>query len=624
MGTWRGCSPRSVPSHIGGATRLWLVLALALAAAVGGCGGAERDEAVEVKALWYGTAADGTTVGGTAPVEIRAVEDDPRTPLSLDVGGLRAAGAGPMWTAATAVAEVQAVLVSGVDPRLHQLRYSLHEAIDGPSAGALLTVGTLAALRGASVPPSTTVTGTVLPDGSIGPVGGVAEKIRAAQGAGITRVLIPSGQTSVFDTTTGAAVDPVRLGRSAGVEVVRVKSVPDAYALITRQPVSRSTRPAPPIRAGVLQMLARRSRALIATASRQARDLDAGPARTQLLALTAAAEQALARENPVRAFAAAAEAAQLGQASLASARLRNAARRTSLAELAARVSRRATRSLAEIRAQVRVTAEQPVTKTAQLPALADTLAWGAFAMTSINVAQQRLRTVGTQAELDEIVRFLEVARFEAATYMPACAESLLFIGTRAITDMDETVSLVNAYTGLIGDAADANRTYADSLGLRGSEGSYLGQLLQESHALGGAIAPGLRTVRGPTALPALRLSIALLEYVETTQLVNDLTARERGRGGGPPNLAAIKDAATVRSQAQTAAEIARSEVRTIAAAGLDPSFVQWNSQWGAELAFGRLPNTTGEQTLHGLQFQWFAVLQGRLLTALSGPMEGPA
>ena len=122
MGTWRGCSPRSVPSHIGGATRLWLVLALALAAAVGGCGGAERDEAVEVKALWYGTAADGTTVGGTAPVEIRAVEDDPQTPLSLDVGGLRAAGAGPMWTAATAVAEVQAVLISGVDPRLHQLQ----------------------------------------------------------------------------------------------------------------------------------------------------------------------------------------------------------------------------------------------------------------------------------------------------------------------------------------------------------------------------------------------------------------------------------------------------------------------------------------------------------------------
>ena len=59
-------------------------------------------------------------------------------------------------------------------------------------------------------------------------------------------------------------------------------------------------------------------------------------------------------------------------------------------------------------------------------------------------------------------------------------------------------------------------------------------------------------------------------------------------------------------------------------AHLDPSFVQWNSRWGADLALRRLPNTTEEPTLHGLQFQWFSVLQSRLLAALESPNSVPS
>ena len=110
--------------------------------------------------------------------------------------------------------------------------------------------------------------------------------------------------------------------------------------------------------------------------------------------------------------------------------------------------------------------------------------------------------------------------------------------------------------------------------------------------------------------------MALLEYVETTQLVNQLTDDEGG-ADLPPNLVPIDDPATVLTQAHTADAIAATQVRSIAAAGLDPSFVQWNSRWGADLAFGRLPGATDEQKLHGLQYQWFAVLQARLLTSLS-------
>jgi hypothetical protein len=239
---------------------------------------------------------------------------------------------------------------------------------------------------------------------------------------------------------------------------------------------------------------------------------------------------------------------------------------------------------------------------------------GRIRLTSITVAERRLDGVRTRAELDEIVRFLEVARFEAATFMTACAESLQYIGAQRMTD--ETVDLFNAYADLFAYAADTNRVYAESLGLR-SDDSYLGELIRESDELTGSLSPVFRRLRGQTARPALRMAVALLEYVETTQLVNDLTYRDEKGADGPPNLAPIKDPATVRTQALNADEIAKERIRDIAAAGVDPSFVQWNSQWGADLAFRRLPNTTDEQTLHGLEFQWFAVLQARLLTALS-------
>ncbi len=443
------------------------MLAVVAVAMAVGCGGSENRSAVEVKALWYGTAQDGTVRGGVTPVDVAAVKDDPMTPLSVDLRGLQAVGAGPMWRAATAVAGTQAVLISGVDPRLQQLRYSLREAIDGPSAGALLSVGSLAALRGSRISRSTTMTGTVLPDGSVGPVAGIAEKVRAAARAGFTHVLIPAGLKLVSDPRTGRPVDPVRLGRSLGVEVTPVASVPGAFAILTAEPDRPAGRRPPPIRPGILRMLTRRSRALIAAARRQVTELSLAAGRStkaveNIGALTRAAERALAGRDPVLAFAAAAEAAQAGQLAVAVARLHAAAKHATLAELSAQVRRSAERSLVSIRAQVRATAQLHVTTVAQLPALADTLSWGEFALTSIAVVKERLKTARTEAQLDEIVQFLEVARFEAATYMPACAESLAFLGRRPLSA--RTVSLLNAYVDLVAYAAETNRGYADTWG----------------------------------------------------------------------------------------------------------------------------------------------------------------
>jgi PDZ domain-containing protein len=60
---------------------------------------------------------------------------------------------------------------------------------DGRSAGAVLAVGFLAVLRGDGLIRGVALTGTLQPDGRIGPVGGLPDKIRAAAREGYRTVL---------------------------------------------------------------------------------------------------------------------------------------------------------------------------------------------------------------------------------------------------------------------------------------------------------------------------------------------------------------------------------------------------------------------------------------------------
>ncbi|HWG91154.1 MAG TPA: S16 family serine protease, partial [Candidatus Thermoplasmatota archaeon] len=72
------------------------------------------------------------------------------------------------------------------------------EVIGGPSAGAVMAVGAVAALKEWRVNGSVMMTGTINPDGSIGPVGGVPEKARAARDTGhVFLFLYPEGQEEV-------------------------------------------------------------------------------------------------------------------------------------------------------------------------------------------------------------------------------------------------------------------------------------------------------------------------------------------------------------------------------------------------------------------------------------------
>lgn len=70
--------------------------------------------------------------------------------------------------------------------------------VDGPSAGAAIAIAMIAAIRGEALSNKTFITGTIMPDGSIGKVGGVAEKAEAAAARGGKLFLVPKGQGTII------------------------------------------------------------------------------------------------------------------------------------------------------------------------------------------------------------------------------------------------------------------------------------------------------------------------------------------------------------------------------------------------------------------------------------------
>ncbi|MFB6242345.1 MAG: S16 family serine protease [Candidatus Nanosalina sp.] len=68
------------------------------------------------------------------------------------------------------------------------------QVVGGSSAGAAMTLATIAAIQGKQVPDDFVVTGTIRPDGMIGRVGEVTTKAMAAGRAGLEKFYVPEGQ----------------------------------------------------------------------------------------------------------------------------------------------------------------------------------------------------------------------------------------------------------------------------------------------------------------------------------------------------------------------------------------------------------------------------------------------
>jgi len=145
------------------------------------------------------------------------------------------------------IAKKVAQEMTKVDLSKFDLIYSLENinasVVEGPSAGAALTIATIAAIEGKELNSKVMITGTINYDGTIGAVGGIIPKAQAAKEVGATTFLVPLGQGTqvnyipeercerigyfTFCTTTyKKKIENV--GKSVGINVVEVKDIREA------------------------------------------------------------------------------------------------------------------------------------------------------------------------------------------------------------------------------------------------------------------------------------------------------------------------------------------------------------------------------------------------------------
>lgn len=202
------------------------------------------DRTVKVDALFVTGRAPYS--GGMSSVTVRIRPANPPGELRVGMFEEEVGGTGSQWRATGWEAVMIASMLTGIDPTDYEFSFSVGGMIDGPSAGTLMTVGVLAALRGDTPRPEATMTGTINPDGSVGPVGGIPHKIDGAAKKGKKLVLVPIGQRFNRDMNQNKDVDVIEFGKSLGVEVREVGNVYDAYEQIVgkalpRPPASTAT-----------------------------------------------------------------------------------------------------------------------------------------------------------------------------------------------------------------------------------------------------------------------------------------------------------------------------------------------------------------------------------------------
>jgi hypothetical protein len=194
---------------------------------------------VAAQGLAYRTNTSGE-VSGTVTEFTVEIERQPQKKIAVGVREGEVSGTGDMWRAAAWTAPLVATDILNLDLADYAIDYEVSGRIDGPSAGALMTIATIAALMGDELDSEVTMTGTINPDYTIGPVGGIPQKLEGAAAAGKKTVLVPLGERYDYDIKNNEMVDLVERGSQLGLTVKEVADVYEAYSYFTGKEIPRS------------------------------------------------------------------------------------------------------------------------------------------------------------------------------------------------------------------------------------------------------------------------------------------------------------------------------------------------------------------------------------------------
>jgi len=575
-----------------------------------------------VPALWAGQQTDGTDVGGIEPAEVKVLAHVDGV-SDVDLTQIDSAGAGPQWRAATEQASAVATLLSARDPRDIDLGFTVSGPIDGPSAGGILTVGILASLTNTPLLRGVTMTGTISPDGSIGEVGGVPTKLKAASDAGFTTVVVPEGSFLGTDAK-GNQLSLEDFQATSSLTVVPVRNVLEAFTALTGtvyagQPIS----PLSPSASSESAMTA----VTAGMQDRLAAALETAPAGTdpETLDLASSAlsrmQDSIQRHDLPRAY---------GEGAFAYLRLARAAGAASArADISTRgfdtVAAELLQKTRDLRATAMTARDAAIanlpTKLEQLIDLPGALGWATFAIASCDGLVEDLRLATTDEALIDAARILGEEEVGVSNMLTDALVVLRAMPSKTDVDTVSVRGFIDGYTNLLTRAGNANVDYYTTLA--GTELRADGRFSNDSMS---ASVAALHDTLGATTSPT-----TMEESVSANATAMTYFVMSNGLLSGAQSYGFTIDDADMRTSVyatilDTAVDSGAATVESFAERlrnrGYTVGAPLWSSRWGTSAAIAnRSSPEAANAAWIGLNETWYDAATLFMLTALTAPQK---
>ncbi len=577
-----------------------LALSLAMPLILSGC---STGSTVTVNTLWFGSDADGKATEGVTQVDIATSQTDSDT-YAIDLANTDAM-ADKEWQAATWSGATQAMLFLGMRPPGHSLSFDVPEKIGGPSAGGLLTAGSVSSLSGVPVREAVAMTGTILPNGRIGNVGGIPDKMRAAKAAGMSTILVPTGVTTALDRGTGDRRELRTYASDLGIQMIPVATVTDAVRELTGRDFRRPEQAPGDIPATILAPFASATEQLLPamrSAATTLAPLTAGQEegsiydpndfeadqvllpklRKQLAGIDQKIQALLTEKKPIEAF-------QLASRADIAARAWNARQQTrqSIKQQGLKATLEKTVATAEA-AQAAIVAASSLrgwnpSQAEQAGAAVTALTIGARA--SFDLAFGVADTVKTDPiEEDSVVGLansIVVALGDTQTVMPVFLAAAQAEGRVPIPQPEQLIASFASYAQLLAEASRANTRYYRDVLSGGDNAEAISQILAVVDRQFETLLA--RTDSQSPIDAALQDTAVSLQWYTLNSM---LTADSSDNVDADPVGLIPRELAKSRAVADTA-------IRALAGSGMDTGFVQASVVWAAGMAD---PAVSGELT----------------------------
>lgn len=605
-----------------------VAMVVALMTVASACSGNEEaNDSRTVEVLWYGTQPDGSILGGTlqSSVNLRRLAEG----VGIDVAGISASGAGEVWTASAWTAAVLSLLFYGGVPDGIELAIEVADTIDGPSAGGLITTAALADLIGAELQPGVSMTGTIYPNGAIGPVGGIPEKLRAARDAGLITVAVPDVKRRAVDPRTNEEVDVAELADELGIEVIFVKSLHEARAvLFSEDPLSHDNSEDVPVPSTDIEssfsekaadLAGRLADLSVSDAPQSNRGATAESLRSVLDAERAAFKPgapdtdrdllpsyftAAAVERRVLAWNAATEVTDL-------------AATQGIDDAITELRRRATATSAAARQVALDVASTPVDSIEQLMAVVDVTEWATDAIEVAEAVHYRLgiSSAASPMALGVFAGELATQDYHLTFTIDDVLSAALSFGATPLRG--ETLGELRVFTAVLEAAVDAN-TAVLRLKATGGAQTLDTDVLDAFEASDKVIAEVAEEAASEQARTIIVLADKISRYVATSKLLN--LERTASSTDGLLRGLSLVDPDLFDAQIDLAVETSDMAARTVSDRGGDPGYFLWETQWAKALADGDNAGILDDNDrVAALSRLWFANINERILVALTRP-----